>query len=192
MSMHKLRALIVIVFSSCATGPVTVTPAASVTGNVGGEALGTVEAFLAEVVSDRGRVDLLVIGLSTAAGACERAKHDQSSKGSTNFLLTLENDRGDTLNPGVYPIITGHPTGSSGNFSRGRISKLDAACVDAFSGDAGIATAGKITLDAYSEGGSVSGSFELTVGADTLEGTFAANTCAGVSQANVETADSCQ
>ena len=95
------------------------------------------------------------------------------------------------MKPGTYPIIAGPPNGSGGNYAQGTISKRDAACAETYAGDAGTITAGTMTLTTWNENTNATGSFDLTVGAEHLTGTFAANVCPGVTEANVAAADVC-
>ena len=175
-----------------ACGPAKVSPRVEVTGSVGGATLKQTEVLLGEVVSQRGRIETLVVSISEASGACELAKSNTATKDTVTLSFTLQNDKGDTLHPGTYPVIAGRPTGTAGNYTKALISKLDAACVDAYAGDKGIATGGTVTLSTWSEGASATGTFDLTVGAETLTGSFAANACAGFTQAMLDTAETCR
>lgn len=178
-----------LLFVACGAAPVQ--PKAEVTGTVGGEALKPLEGVLGEAVSGRGRVDTLLLVVTEATGACAQVKADTTSASTTTIELTLKNDRGDTLKAGTYPVVAGFPSGSSGNYAKGTLSKYNAACANAYAADAGTITSGTVTLTTWTEATSATGSFDLTVGADHLTGNFAANTCAGVTEANVSTADVC-
>ena len=191
MTWGIMKKLLVAALLFVACGAPTVVPKVEVTGTVGGETLKPLEAALGEAVSGRGRIDTLLLVVTEATGACENVKADKTAHSTTTLALTLKNDRGDTLKPGSYPIIAGFPSGSSGNYAKGTISKRDAACADAYAGDAGTFTEGTVTLSTWTEAGSATGEFDLTVGSDHLTGKFAANTCAGVTEANVATADVC-
>lgn len=178
-----------LLLAACGSSPVE--PKAEVTGSVGGRTLKPLETTLGEAVSARGRIDTLLLVVTEATGACGHVKADTTSASTTTIALTLMNDRGDTLKAGTYPIIAGFPDGSSGNYAKGTLSAYDDACVDAFAGGTGTLSAGTVTLSTYEENTSATGTFELTAGSEHLTGSFAANACAGVTEATVATADAC-
>jgi hypothetical protein len=190
--MFKAVAAIVSFGCLVACGATPVAPKAEVTGEVGGATLKQPEVLVGEVTSDRGRIDALFISITETTGACEAAKSNRLGKGTVTIALTLMNDKGDTLKPGTYPIITGRPSGSSGNYATGAIAKFDVACVNAYAGSKGVITSGSVTLDTYGEKVSATGKFELAVGAEKLTGSFAGNSCAGFTQAMLDAADTCQ
>lgn len=179
----------VLVLASCGGGG-PVTASATVTGNIGGSPLAAPKTFMFELMNN-GRVGTIYIVVAGADGGCEALKANKSFKNNAMIVLGLKNGKGDTLQAGSYGVNPDQYPNVQVNYSQGFVSRTDATCTETIaSGDAHF-TAGSVELTDYAKGTSATGTFNVTVGGQTVSGTFAANVCSGVTQAMIDESDTC-
>lgn len=170
-------------------GPVTAK--AEVTGNIGGVPLASPNTIMFELTGGNGRVGTIYVLITEVDGSCEALKANQGFKSKGSVVLWLKNGKGDTLNPGTFGVIPDEFPNTQQNYSQGFVSRTDAACAETIESSARPFSAGSVSLSDYAPGTSATGTFSVTVGAQTISGSFAANACAGVTQAMLDAADTC-
>jgi hypothetical protein len=137
-------------------------------------------------------VKKIYVVLSEADGMCDAIKANKSFKTKASVWMTLQNGKGDSLKAGSYGVNTEEFPNVQVNYSKGRVSRTDATCAETIAAANTAFSAGTIELSDYSEGTSVTGTFNVTAGGASLSGSFAANACAGVTQAMLDAADTCE
>jgi hypothetical protein len=131
-----------------------------VNGTLGGQTLTLVDSIAIQTST---QTEFLITSYSGACGYAQAGNEKE-----TSGFLKIKLDTNSPLAPGMYPL-----TDAS---SDAEYKTLDATCSSDIKNEA---TAGTITITASTDA-QISGTFDLTFGADHLTGSFAAAVCAGV------------
>ena len=127
----------------------------------------------------------IALGLSGQTGTCDSLKANTTKANGTALTMALGVMQGglsvsDDLTSGSYRLLTIldglNPPAAGTRVYYSAFDKLDATCKDTTS-QTGLATGGSITVDGYTAGKSVTGSFDLQFGSDTGKGSFNATFC---------------
>jgi hypothetical protein len=152
---------------SSSTGPTTTAPA---TGTVAGIALEAHDAFFVNSSVTTGTV----VGITSFSGACETLYTNDRLPGSSAVLslqlvsYTDGGAAGPVTAPGTFSLLPSLGTNEFG----AEWTSVDASCVDTTIS----ATGGSVTVTDVSAS-ELTGSFDLTFGADHITGSFSASEC---------------
>lgn len=165
---------------------------ASTSGSVQGHSLMPQWAAFAAGVDSKNSIYLV---LSSQDAYCSNVGNGVTTPNHTSIVLSLSTVTSDAATPaptpGTYPIVTTAP-GGAGNFSLGRFYVTDATCSAVLSDSQSDATGGSVHVTAVSST-QVAGTFTMTIGSDTVTGTFDTVPCAAlVAQAKSGASLSCQ
>lgn len=152
--------------------------AATVSGPFGGKTLAVkdVFAFQDPTTVDAGTRQDLTVKITDYLGACGLAMANDSHKANASYLkLEVKQLSASPIGPGTYPIESSTDAGTNG-YAEASFKIYDAACAVTSTK----ASAGSITIGAASAS-EVTGTFQLTIGADVVSGSFTAPVCAGAS-----------
>ncbi|MBS2023898.1 MAG: hypothetical protein JST92_15955 [Deltaproteobacteria bacterium] len=176
------RALLVLILASlsAACGGSDETPAnnASASGTFDGVSFPVVNAVSAQVADSKGTVSAVI--LTTDANLCAELGAGKSGKSQKVIALYLYKADNTTTSHaatdlGDYAVTV---TSAPGNYVEADFTSEDATCTQDVA-HSGKASGGKVTLTAIN-GSAYKGTFSLTLGSETMTGSFDSTACAAV------------